>query len=157
MQDEAETTQVLEWSEAGEGLSSAARSRVLQELAAARAKDDEREGYFRDFKDATPDCAALTPSADIDKHAVVQANSGQRPWLAQAATLWGWLARAAMKQGPGVGAMARLELRVCLVRLAALLVAWIEAIDARDFDAGKKMMAPAPWWVRAWRWLRGSK
>jgi len=146
----AQVAQVEEWSDVAAPLAAKRTDEVLAEVKRQRGRDDEREGYFRDFRDAAPDCVTLLPSREQDTHAVRLANTGSRAWLAQLAVLWGWVARAAMKGGVSGSA----ELRVCLVRVLALCVAWVEAIDERH-SLARAQVAPMPWWRRVLAWLQG--
>jgi hypothetical protein len=129
--------QVMDFEEAGAVLSAGSTKAALDAVAKQRAKDDDREGYFRDYPDQTPDSFSLyRPDMEME----LLATRGKRPWIAQVVNA------TALLSGVVFTRDREEMLRPALVRLGALVVAWIEAIDRRGQE--KLMMRPRPFWQR---------
>ena len=134
MDDEA---QVMDFEEAGAAMSAGSTKAALDAVAKQRAKDDDREGYFRDYPDQTPDSFSLYRTFMETEHL---ATHGKRPWIAQVVNATVVLSTVVFTRDHED------MVRPALVRLGALVVAWIEAIDRRGQE--KMMMRPRPFWQR---------
>ncbi len=101
---------------------------VLQAVRAERRRQDERQGYFRDYPDST------------------EGPSGVPSWLAQADERRAATLRAT--DAKDVAALYR-----SLIREAEVTVAWLEALERR---MSGKVVSPSmpPWWKRFFQWFR---
>lgn len=119
---------------------------VLEEVRRLRAIDDAESGYFRDYPDSDTPSRALW-SRQQHEEALARSRAPSSPWLSQLAVrfsaIWGVLSLAAVLP---VEERDR-RLRPLLLSLAALVVAWAEAVDARPRPA----VVRVPWWRRWWR------
>ena len=116
---------------------------ALDEVRRKRAIDDEAHGYFRDYPDSDTPSRALW-SRQQHEEAIARSRAPSSPWLAQLAVRFGAIF--------GVLSLATTlpveerdrRLRPLLLDLAALVVAWAEAVDARPRPAVVRL----PWWRR---------
>lgn len=112
---------------------------ALADVAKQRHRDDGEEGYFRDYRDGTEvsgmDLLSFEEAAKRRKKA-----GSQVTWRHQLDCA---AAYVAMKRDER-------ELRTALVNLAALSVAWVEALDRRKDEKRIALKtAPLPVWKRA--------
>lgn len=131
--------------------------KVLNDVALERQRQDGQDGFFRDFADGTAGRALHGPTVSRDRDAAREATRrrseaerhGKITWRHQLDEAHGF----AVEEGNEV------QLRARLVALAAVSVAWVEAIDRRKDEKRieKKIRAQLPlferirqWW-KAWR------
>jgi len=116
---------------------------VLEEVRRLRAIDDAANGYFRDYPDSDTPSRALW-SRHQHEEAIARSRAPSSPWLAQLAVrfsaIWGVLSLASVLP---VEERDR-RLRPLLLSLAAFVVAWAEAVDARP----RPVVVRLPWWRR---------
>jgi hypothetical protein len=140
------------------GLSAPAWRKVLGDVGAERAAQDDAEGYLRDYRDGTGGSAAGCPTLARDREAAREAARRAADATRSGAVTWRHLSEAS-HAGVVASPVASGELRAQLVRHAAVVLAWIEAIDRRADEARIDRAAaarakPAGWWARLWRRLR---
>lgn len=117
---------------------------ALQALRRARERADEQLGYFRDYPDATASEAQLW--SNQAQSAAVGAERAGHSWLAQLFVAAGalWLALRLPSALPSH------VLRARVLAVAAVALAWVEAIDSRG--GGTVPMKPALW-RKVWAWI----
>lgn len=125
------------------GPSALATRSVLVAVSRQRARDDEDLGWFRDYADSSAESLALV-SPRLERDARPLAQNGRQAWFAQLLYLVGRVS-GVLRAWPASSFRAA-DLRGDLLALAALCVAWVEAIDRRQ--DGHPKPQPAPWWRR---------
>lgn len=153
--NEISSVEAVDFDELGAQASTPATRSVLEEVAQLRRAVDDREGYFRDYADATPDGAKLLAAPEHRALAELLAHHGRRAWAAQLQHAVDRVVLVAHR--PVRDPVRRATLRAGLLHIAEVCVSWVEAIDARNASdrASRALMRPLPWWRRAARWARG--
>jgi len=131
--------------------------KVLNEVALERQKQDGTEGFFRDYLDGTAGRLPMGPTISRERENALEI--GRREAAARKTGKLTWRHQLETHAAVVLCEPSEETLRRKLVELAAVSVAWVEAIDRRKDEKRieKKIHARLPlferirqWW-KAWR------
>lgn len=128
--------------------------KVLNEVALTRQKQDGEHGFFRDYANGTAGTLPMGPTVSREREHASEMVRREGQGLKSGKLTW----RHQLDVAHAVVVMEGSEesLRRKLLELAAVSVAWVEAIDRRKDEKRIEMKrAPPRWYVRLARWVLG--